>query len=186
MSLLIGVSLVGCASADRASSARATRSADLDQAATASRVADSEDASVRVTELSFATGSDALTSNDEAKINQALSTAEASGAIKEVKVLSWSDQGYPTANATAPSDGQKSLARERNSEVANYLKSHDSKLSIKTYNMAERPNMVQELFKTEDERMKKSLELSGVSMADADDPVTSKVSKALVMVVMKQ
>jgi hypothetical protein len=131
---------------------------------------------VLVTEIPFDRASAELRSDGKAHLRDILSAAKSKGEVTEVKVISWADAAYPTPNKEQLDKNARKLADDRNQEVTGYLVDNTVGLNIKDYNMAERPNAMEDLLKTSDVRVKKALEKSG-SLA--------KVSRSLVVVILK-
>lgn len=183
--LLSPLVFVACASSQKrdldvgTSAARA--SADIRQVAY-------EQEAAYVAELKFKKGSDELSVADRRKINRMMREAEAAGKISEVKVISWADQEYPTAEQKKLADGQRKLAADRNKEIANFVKNTpDGKaVGVAEYSMAQRPSVFQKIFKTDDARLKGSLEAAGIPDGEAKDKHVAKASRSVVMVFLKE
>ena len=129
-----------------------------------------------VTEISFPKNSDALSEKDRSQIDSLVSAAERHGKISEVRVISWADAAYPAKGKKLP-DSQRTLADQRAKAVEDVLK--EKNVSVKTYNMAERPGALAELLRTSDAKTKKSLSQAGLTGSRAE-----KISKAMVLVIM--
>ncbi len=78
------------------------------------------------------------------------------------------------------------LAEDRADNIKKYLKNSDSSLDIDTFNMAKRPNSISKLFKTEDSRIKKSIENAGLERERTDHVYPDKAGKSTVMVILKE
>ena len=87
-----------------------------------------------------------------------------SGKVNEIKIITWGDQEYPSKKHKELSSLQKKLADHRNEHIKNYLKKSYPSLDVSVYNMAKRPNTLQELFNTSDAKTKKSIEQAGISV----------------------
>lgn len=138
-----------------------------------------------VTEVSFKKGSADLTAMAKDKIDEAVSRARRAGTIDDIKVITWADARYPRKDMKALPKAQTSLADKRNRTLNDYLK-QQTNASIDTYNMAERPNSLQNLFSTSDARIKRSLEDGGVTSGATDMRYPQNASKSMVMLILKE
>lgn len=133
-------------------------------------------ASKLYTEVSYDKGSNALREQDRAKIDNLVNSASRMGKISEVRVLSWADAAYPTGKGAKLSDAQRELAEQRNKTIETELSGRD--LSVKAYNMAEKPSALADLMKTSDAKVKQSFAQAGLSGK------SGKISKSMVLVIM--
>lgn len=133
--------------------------------------------------VEFDRGSGSLSPDDNQKLSQIIEEAKMKGSIDEVKVVAWADQYYPSADLKKLSAAQRDLADKRASNIKNYLQDNLSVDDVDTYNMAERPNYLEEILKTSDAKVKSALETAGVSANP--EVVKSKTSQAMVMVIMR-
>ncbi len=104
--------------------------------------------------------------------------------IEEIKVLAWSDQEYPTRTSTS-SPRDVILANERASEVTRILEMNlKGQEDIQAFNMARRPGMLNEAFRTEDYSMKKNVEMAGATTTrnNKGQMSYSKASKAVIII----
>jgi hypothetical protein len=147
--------------------------------------ADKADASY-VTEVQFNRGMASLNADAIDKINNLVSRARNTGEIDEIKVISWADQEYPSKNVKALPRVQRDLAAQRNAEIKNQIEGISTKIDVDTYNMAERPGALSELFKTQNAKLKHNLEIAGIPTTASKVKMPSKASKAVVMVIMKE
>ncbi len=142
-----------------------------------------------VSEISFEEGKASLTADAKRELREFVSSARGSGKVDEVKVPVWADREYPITDSKA-SDGDVKLADDRAKEVKNYLKDQLKVSSVTTYNMAERPNSMQDLFKTEQAKTKNTLESKGAAPQTESETgflgLKGQASKALVMVYLKK
>ena len=128
--------------------------------------------------------------SDEAKKDLAklVTDAKAKGDIKEIKILAWADEEYPTANQPV-SKAQTNLASQRDDQIKNYLKKelHVSKVDV--YNMAERPGKLAQWLKTSDAKVKDTAEASGAAPRTKEETgflgLKGQASKAVALVFMK-
>ncbi len=152
----------------------------------AKQVAAEQEAS-KVTEIKFDEGQAALTEAARVNLDKLMGQAVPSDRVEEVIVLSWADQEYPSVNTKKLSKAQQQLAKDRSKNIADYLKKLNQKASVKTHNMAARPNALSNLIKTKDARLKKSLEVAGIPSSDnTNGKAPSKAGHAMVMVIMKE
>lgn len=138
-----------------------------------------------VTELVFRKGKNQLSPDAHTQLSKVLDQARAHGQIQDVKVITWADAEYPSANTKALSAGQVKLATRRNDEIKRFIKNLDRAVNVTTYNMAERPGAVSELFGTSNAHIKKSLEVAGIPNTDTTVKLPAKASKSIVMVILK-
>lgn len=138
-------------------------------------------------ELSFNEGEAALTSDKMDEVKRVVEEAKAMGPISEVKIISWADREYPADGEKASKDSIK-LADRRADNVKKYLKDTLKVRSVKTYNMASRPNALQDMFNTSQAKVKEKMEKSGAAPTTGDTGIFDmggKSSKALVLVYTK-
>ena len=145
-----------------------------------------EESAAYVTELSFERDSSRLDGDSRQKLDEILKRAKSSGRIDDVKVISWSDLEYPSEKRGKRSEAQGRLAEQRADRIRDYLKKSDKSLDIHTFNMAKRPNSLARLFKTDDSRIKKSMENAGLDRERRDLVYPEKAGKSTVMVILKE
>ncbi len=159
VALVALVALVGCAhdKREKTMSNSDTAYRQNDNARAATPTANAKFA--RVAKIDFAKGAYALSEGEKNEIAALIRDARANGEIDEVKVLAWADRDVATGNRKATS-AEVELADNRAKAVRSYIREHSyireqMKLKdIDTHNMAESPNFVSRLFKTEDYEMK--------------------------------
>jgi len=115
-----------------------------------------------VTEISFATGSSKLSDSAKLKLDETLNRARQAGTIDDIKVIAWADHEYPSKAKKKLSKRQVALAGGRGEVITNYFKPL-TPASIDNYNMADRPNALENLFSSPDARIKRSLESAGIA-----------------------
>ena len=115
-----------------------------------------------VGQIGFRRGSSDLTQSARATLDHILDEARRTGTIQNVKVISWADAEYPSADIKSLSAPQRQLADRRNQKIDAYVKALESDIQVDEYNMASRPNAVQRLLTTSDSRLKNSLEDAGI------------------------
>lgn len=125
------------------------------------------------TEINFVEGQSNLDPFARQSLDQVVRDANARGTIDVVQVISWGD-----ANAGASAE-QIELARNRAREVENYLASRGNALTIRTYNMVEKPSALRDLMNSSDARMQYSLTAAGLV------PGSRRSAKATVLVIMR-
>lgn len=138
----------------------------------------------KVTNVSFDKGTAALTDSEKGDLSSAISDARSKGKIQEIKVLAWADREYPQ-NGEKAAKQDVSLAENRADVIKNYLKKELDVSKVTVYNMAKRPNTIQELFKTSDDRVKQALEANGAIQTSGKTDGSSQASSALVMVISR-
>lgn len=136
------------------------------------------------TAITFDSGKSQLTefSREELKTLSALAK-ENNRAIREIRILAWSDKEYPVAEDQKKDDIK--LAKKRAQEIKNFLQ-HDlnERNAIGTYNMAQRPSVVSKVFKSDEYKVKEAFEMSGATSSTLPDGSVSytKASRALVII----
>lgn len=142
----------------------------------------------KVAQIEFDEGQSALKPADMEEVKNAVAEAKTQGKIYEVRVVSWADQEYPAKGTTAPKASVK-LAEDRADRVKEYIKKDLAVSDVKTYNMAKRPNTLQEFFNTKTAKTKESMEKSGAAPTnDADTGffgLKGKTAAAIVLVYVK-
>jgi len=149
--------------------------------AEAQRVAAAEDAA-QVAELSFPKGSAQLSETAKQDLRRLIDEAKGKD-VKEVKVISWGDEEYPSKSEKKLSSSERDLVKKRNEAIKDYVKTYHRGLDVDTYSMAERPGALKELFNTSDARLKKSLETAGIPTTGSPSTAPSKASKSVIMVI---
>lgn len=142
-----------------------------------------------LTEIKFTESSTGLTADQKKEIDQVIANARSKGNIEEVKIMAWADKEYPM-NQEKYSSQDIEIANKRLNAIQNYVKKQLKVSDVDVYNMAERPNKLEELFKTTDARVKQKAEAGGAAPKEADNKgwfnLKGQASKALVMVVPKE
>lgn len=139
-----------------------------------------------VTEITFEKGSKDLSADSKNRLKSLVDRARQTGKIDDIKIITWSDMEYPSLNVKKLSKEQRDLAKNRNDTLKDYLKSGEVDVSdVDAFNMAERPNALERLLRTEDARIKRSLEAAGIPTTDSYVKVPAKASKSVVMVVLE-
>ncbi len=177
--VLLFAAVAACALASQANTDRADASA-LSNTSQASAQLGASDYVV----IEFEQGRTALLPEHKDKLRE-LATVAGAGEKREIEVLAWADREYPATGETATKEAIK-LADQRAQAVEAYLEK-DLKLSkVEPHNMAKRPNMFSELFKTDDFEVKKTFEQTGASPAEQESGINkmlmAKSSKVVVFV----
>lgn len=185
--LILPMALAACSSSPKSVSNEAQgEAAPTTQASMEAKQLGAEQQTPYVTELEFDKGSSKLNSASQLKLERLLSRVQANENVDSIKVISWADQEYPTESSKGLPDSQKKLAENRNETIKNFVEKINDGLSVDTLSMAERPNEFAEFLGSEDARIKKSLETSGISLSGSStEQAKSKVSKAIVMLMLK-
>ena len=186
---MLKTSLVACATVlalAACSSAPSNTNAAKDDA-TARAVAPTTDTvgAQTVTQVSFAKGSDSLTADSRRALAEALTRARARGELEQVKVIAWADQEFPSVQGKKLSRAQQNLAGKRVNSISEMIKKETTGVDVDTFNMAQRPNAIERLFRTEDFRVKRSLEQAGIPNMDSAVKAPAMRGKALVMFVVE-
>lgn len=137
-----------------------------------------------VTEIVFKKDSSELSNDGRNALRDMLKAAKDKGKVEEVKILAWADKDYPPKNKMALNKDERKLADERALEIKGYVEDNSKGVDIDVHNMAERPYTLQNLFKSGDLRVKKSLETAGLSNPSKSG-MPSKSGRVLVMVIVQ-
>lgn len=150
----------------------------------------SEQETSLVTEFEFKKGSETLSTASKKRLEELSRSALRKGKIEVIKVITWADQEYPSPKKKKLSADQVALANNRNTEIRNFLKkmypNQDVSGKIELISMAERPNFYNKLISSEDARIKRSLETSGIPTTDSKNKTSGKTSKSIVLIKMEQ
>ena len=131
------------------------------------------------TEVHYEKGSARLEESGHRAISELIQKSMREGKIDEIKVITFADQPYPNSVRKRLSSEQRKIAEKRNEEISQFLKEAYPSLEVTTYNMASRPDVMQELFKTSDAVTKKSYEEAGMGSPKL-------VSKSVILSVVKR
>lgn len=130
--------------------------------------------------VNFPKGSDALSSAETARLSQLVASAKAAGKIDEIRVVSWADLKYPDAVQKKLEGPQRNLAGGRGDHIKDFIEDKLAVSDVSVYNMAERPNAIEDFFNTSDARVKNALERAGLTANNLKNP--NQESKALVLI----
>lgn len=139
-----------------------------------------------VAEVKFDKGSAALSESTRNELDRVIASAAAAGKIEKIQVITWADGEYPADVQKALPKPQRDLAAKRNSALNDYIKKKTSGVNVDTFNMAERPNALENLFNTSDARIKRSLESAGISNTATALRSSANASKSVVMLVLDE
>jgi len=143
-----------------------------------------------VTEFDFKKGSETLTTASKKRLEELSKEALKKGKIEVIKVITWADQDYPSPKKKSLPSDQVALANNRNTEIKNYLKkmypNQDVSGKIELISMAERPTFYNKLISSDDARIKRSLETSGIPNSDSQNSTAGKKSRSIVLIKLKQ
>lgn len=141
-----------------------------------------------LTEVKFDERSATLSDSQKKDLQQLVADARTKGEIKEIKVMVWPDKEYPTAHQKA-AKADIDLADARAKEIKKYMKDTLAVNDVDVYNMAERPNKLEEWFKTSDAKVKDTAEASGAAPRTKHETgflgLKGQSSKAVALVFMK-
>lgn len=137
-------------------------------------------------QIAFEKGKTELKPAELAELKEVVNQAKSAGQkIDEIKIIAWADREYPAEGTTAPNQ-QVKLAEERADKIKSYLKKELKVSDVEVYNMAKRPNALQELFNTQTAKVKDSMETTGAAPTTKEDTglfgLKGKTSEALVLV----
>lgn len=138
-----------------------------------------------VTEVSFGEASADLTDDARTALKNMVADAKKRGEIDEIKVVAWADQEYPANQQSQLSRADRELAKRRADSVEQYLKNALEVSDVDTYNMAERPNSLENLLNTSDAQVKNGMEAAGIPTTASEARELGKASRAVVMVIME-
>ncbi len=144
-----------------------------------------EEQAYAVTEIVFKKGSSNLNAESQKKIKDLLKKVEKNQKIDEIKVITWSDEEYPSEDIAELSQGQQILVRQRNSKIRNFIRTQKKEADVEMISMAERPGKLSELWGDSDARLKKSLEDAGIPNTGDAHKSAAKASRSIVMLVVE-
>jgi hypothetical protein len=137
-------------------------------------------------QIQFEKGKADLKPEELNQLKEVVNQVKASGQkIDEIKIISWADREYPAEGTTAPNQ-QVKLAEQRADKIKDFLKKELKVGDVDVYNMAKRPNSLQEIFNTETAKVKDSMQNAGAAPTNKEDTgwfgLKGKTSEALVLV----
>jgi hypothetical protein len=137
-------------------------------------------------EIKFDQGKTDLKPDEVAELRELIQQAKSGGQkIEEIKIVAWADREYPAKGTTAPNQ-QVKLADERADKIKKFVKDDLKIDDVEVYNMAKRPNALQDIFETKTAELKKSMEGTGAAPTTGEGTglfgMKSKISEALVLV----
>ncbi|OYZ21198.1 MAG: hypothetical protein B7Y39_09680 [Bdellovibrio sp. 28-41-41] len=139
-----------------------------------------------VTELKFKKGSSELSVDSKTKLKKLLSNISKERKVDEIKLITWSDEEYPSEDQDELLEGQQILVRQRNARIKNFIRDQRKvETDIEMVSMAERSGKLSELWGDADARMKKSLEAAGIPNTDDKEKGTAKASRSIVMLILE-
>jgi len=139
------------------------------------------------TVVEFDKGKDKLNESSKKALRKFIEKAQKEGReIDDIKIMAWADKEYPVQGAKVDKKDIK-IAKERSEAIEDYLKDDlDTDGDYASFNMAKRPNKVNEFFKSDDYKTKKTFEESGSSPTSTSEELATfmnnKAGKALIMV----
>ena len=134
--------------------------------------------------ISYAEGQTSLNETDKAAIRNLTAQVD-ENRVSEILVLAWGDKEYPADGVKASSRDIK-LADQRTNNIKRFIQDDlDFDADVDRHNMAERPGAMAKLFRTQDFRVKNTMESTGEMpvTTGANEPITldRKASSALVL-----
>lgn len=175
--------LAACASKPKEEAPLPKTGASQPQASIEAKQLAAENEATTVAEISFPKGKADLSVDAKKRLNDIRSKIKSNDKPGDVAVIAWADQEYPSVHAGKLPDAARDLAFKRGETVRQYLKqaAGDKDVDIDVHNMAERPGSIEKLLQGSDERIKKSLEVSGIPNTDTSVKSPTKASKAIVL-----
>ena len=181
MKLVYGTIILGLALTACSSSSKKYETASTPPVSREAKQLAAEEKAPYVAELAFKKGSSNLSSDAKASLNRLITKAQAAGKIDQVKVVTWGDSEYPSTDTKKLSKAEVDLVKKRNSNIEKYIES-ETRSSVKTISMAERPGAISEFIGTSDAKVKKSLEQAGIPTTDSSSKTPSKSSRSIVII----
>lgn len=135
--------------------------------------------------VNFPAGKSTLTESEKQRLANWSVSVPKKGNVAEYEILAWADKEYPTEGSkVAKKDAQ--LADQRAKEIQRFFKKDlISKADLNIHNMAQRPSVFSEMFKTEDFEVKSTFEETGAAptkQSSKNFSTENKASKAVVLV----
>lgn len=137
------------------------------------------------TEINFSKKQKNLSKANQGKIRRLLSDATKKGEVDEIKVISWADKEYPSAETKKLSEDERQIADDRNGAIKSFIANLNKDIKVKAYSMAERASALKEFVGSSEARVKKSLEVAGIPTTEGAVKYPSKASKSIVMIILK-
>ena len=143
------------------------------------------------TEVLFQQGSAVLDDTAKANINDLIDKATHGGTgmqpreISEFRVVSWSDDEYPSDSLLSPTDAQKELADNRDDAVKDYIQERFPSPPVALYNMVQDPNALQAALNNRPRNHRSPYEQPQEQGGIVTDAIEMK-SRALVIAVIKK
>ena len=160
---------------DAASSAPPAASIEAKQVA-------AQQGSSYVTEFKYSPKAKALPQEAKKKLAKLLADAGAdkNTKIDAVKIISWPDREYPSVHTEDLPKADVDLAEARAKEISKWLEKKNVE-DVEIVNMAKRPSGFASFFNSEDHRIKKALEESGIPNTDTSVKRPSKKGHVIVI-----
>lgn len=118
--------------------------------------------------MTFENGNADLLEAHRKELKAVFDQEKSHGKIKNVQVLTWADREYPGKNEKASSH-EINLAYRRGEQIKNFLRRELSVSQVDVYNMAKRPNAIQDLLKTSAAKIKGTMVRSGSAPTYRED-----------------
>lgn len=133
----------------------------------AARDVAAEEGASHVVEISFLKNSSELSDENRQSLSNMADSAMLNRKIESVKVIVWADEEYPSVRSHGLTRFQTELGDGRAASIKNYLQAKAGVNDIEIFNMASRPSAIQNLFNTEDSRVKRAMETAGIANSDS-------------------
>lgn len=141
---------------------------------------------IHYTTVVFSSGKSTLNLENKERLQELTKKAHKSlKPIEEIRILAWPDNEYPDAVKGKGTQREILLASERAENIRDFLEKNLKEDSdIDAYNMAKRPNLISELFKNDEYKVKEAFETAGMTGDKLPDGNVSytKASKALIII----
>ncbi len=177
--LVLALSMASCTSSDNIQTAKAN------DAVPQKVVAEKSDNDAYYAVLEFDKGTQKLSEKSKRDLKEFVAAAKKDGReFDDIHILAWADKEYPAKGGKLTKQDVK-IANERSKAIEKYLKDDlDTDGDYATYNMAKRPNKVNEFFRGDDYKTKRIFEKPGSAPAGTQMSsfMNNKSSKALIMV----
>lgn len=165
-----------------ASHAHAAINSDMDSAIKSLGASNAE-------EVSFDEGTANLSAATQDNLRQFVKEAKQNGTIRQIKVVAWADREYPVKGTEAPK-ADVQLANARLKAVKTFLEKEEHVKDVKGYNMAERPNGLEQWLKSSQASVKDTMENTGAAPRTNEETglfgQKAQASKAVLMAFVKK
>lgn len=184
--VVTAVFAAGCAHGPKADEKKEEKKADVTAAVAAPKPVKTIEAAKEVASkdfimVNFPAGRYHLSEADKQKLAEWSVNVPKKGKVAKYEILAWPDREYPAKGKKVASK-DVNLAEDRAKAVREFFKKDlITKADLKLHNMAKRPGVFSELFKTEDFDVKNTFEGTGAAPT-VHNTKENKASKAIVLV----